>query len=162
MQSFTETASVYQTALGFDFGTRRIGVAFGQRVTGTASPLDPISAKDGIPEWHLIETLIHSWQPSCLVVGIPINMDGSISEMARRSRKFANRLHERFKLPCFMIDERLTTREAKQIHHQAGGSHHYRKDPVDSIAARLIVEDWFATAELFPSHTPLENLYGIG
>lgn len=161
MQPSTQTVLAYKTALGFDFGTRRIGLAFGQRLTGTASPVDPITARDGIPDWNQLEQLLNLWQPDCLVVGIPFNMDGSVSEMARRSRKFANRLHERFNIPCFIIDERLSTREAKQIHHQAGGSQHYRKDPVDSIAARLILEDWLTTTEFFPSHTPLENLYGI-
>lgn len=161
MQPSRVTATDFETALAFDFGTRRIGVAFGQRVTATASPLEPIDAKDGIPDWNLLKSLLDTWQPSCLVIGIPLNMDGSISDMARRARKFANRLHERFQLPCFIIDERLTTREAKEIHHAAGGSNHYRKDPVDSIAARLILEDWFNTDTLFHSHTPLESLYGI-
>ncbi len=161
MLPITADTTDYQTAFGFDFGTKRMGVAFGQRVTGTASALEPIPAKDGIPDWSQIEKLLKTWQPQCLVIGIPFNMDGSVSEMAKRARKFANRLHERFKLPCFIIDERLTTREAKEIHHAAGGSHQYRKDPVDSIAAQLILEDWFASPTLFPSHTPLESLYGI-
>ncbi|KDE40140.1 MAG: Holliday junction resolvase RuvX [Nitrincola lacisaponensis] len=152
----------FDTALGFDFGTRRIGVAFGQRLTGTASPLEPLNARDGIPDWVQLEKLIQTWQPDCLVIGIPLNMDGTISDMARRARKFANRLHERCQRPCFLMDERLTTREAKQLHRAAGGGQNYRKDPVDSIAARLILEDWFADAPLIPSHTPLESLYGIG
>jgi len=151
-----------QTALGFDFGTGRIGVAIGQRLTGTAHPLPPISARDGIPDWSALLELMTTWQPQCLVVGLPLNMDGSISEMARRARKFANRLHERYKLPCYLIDERLTTHEAKQIHRAQGGSTHYKKDPVDSIAARLLLEDWFASNHLIPSHTPLETVYGIG
>lgn len=154
--------SSFTTALGFDFGTGRIGVAAGQSVTATAKPLNTVNARDGIPDWVALANIIETWQPDCLVVGIPVNMDGSISEMARRARKFANRLHERFALPCFLMDERLTTREAKQIHYAAGGGSNFRKEPVDSIAARLILEDWFSTTQLIPSHTPLETLYGIG
>ncbi len=161
MHPSSDKATDYQTALGFDFGTQRIGVAFGQRMTNTATALEPIVAKDGIPNWSQVEAALNDWQPQCLVIGIPFNMDGSVSDMAHRARKFANRLHERFKLPCFIIDERLTTREAKQIHLAAGGSRHYRKDPVDSIAAQLILQDWFNTETLYPSHTPLESLYGI-
>ncbi len=151
-----------QQALAFDFGTGRIGVAVGQAMTGTATPLSPISARDGIPDWTALDPLIDDWAPDALVVGIPLNMDGSISEMARRARKFANRLQERYRRPCYLIDERLSTREAKRIHHAAGGGNNYRKESVDGIAAQLILESWFATTDRIPSHTKLEELYDIG
>lgn len=148
--------------LGFDFGTTRIGVAAGQSLTGTASPLQPIAARDGIPDWNILDKLVNEWQPSALVIGIPLNMDGTISDMARRARKFANRLHERSKVPCFLIDERLTTREAKQISLSRGGSTNFKENSVDGIAAQLILEDWFASEQRIPSETRLEDLYGIG
>ena len=95
--------------IGFDFGMKRIGVAVGQRVTGTATALAVLPAKNGIPDWQVIENLLKEWQPDLLVVGNPINMDGTASDMSRLSKKFANRLHGRFGVPCEQVDERLTT-----------------------------------------------------
>lgn len=151
-----------QQVLGFDFGTTRIGVAIGQSITGTASPLAPIRAQDGKPDWQALDPLIAEWQPDALVVGLPLNMDGSISEMARRARKFANRLQDRYQCPCFLIDERLTTAEAKRLHLAAGGGTNFKSESVDGIAARLLLEDWFASPTRIPSHTRLEELYAIG
>jgi putative Holliday junction resolvase len=151
-----------QQVLGFDFGTTRIGVAVGQSVTGTAAPLAPLRAQDGKPDWPTLDALIAEWQPDALVVGLPLNMDGSISEMARRARKFANRLQDRYQRPCYLIDERLTTAEAKRLHLEAGGSTDFKTESVDGIAARLLLEDWFASPDRIPSHTRLEELYAIG
>ena len=150
------------TVLGFDFGTTRIGVAVGQSLTGTAAPLPPLAARDGIPHWPALEQLINEWQPAALVIGIPLNMDGSISDMARRARKFANRLQERSKRPCYLMDERLTSAEAKQISLSRGGSHNFKQNSVDGIAAQLILESWFASDQRIPSETRLEDLYGNG
>jgi len=148
--------------LGFDFGTTRIGLAIGQSLTASASPIDPVRARDGIPDWNQLDAVIAEWQPDALVVGIPLNMDGSISEMARRARKFANRIQDRYQRPCYLCDERLTTAEAKRIHLDAGGGTNFRLESVDGIAARLILEDWFNSPDRIPSHTRLEDLYGIG
>lgn len=152
----------YAQILAFDFGTGRIGIAAGHVLTGTASPLPPLKARDGIPDWSLIDKVIAEWTPDALVVGIPLNMDGTISDMARRARKFANRLHERSKVPCFLIDERLSTAEAKEIHFARGGSSDFKNESVDGIAAQLIVESWFGTDQRIPSHTRLEDLYDLG
>ncbi len=149
-------------ALAFDFGTSRIGVAVGQTLTATATAIEPVSARDGIPDWDQIDRIVQAWSPDALVVGIPLNMDGSISDMARRARKFANRLHERYKLPSYLMDERLSTREAKAIHRAAGGGSNYRKESVDGIAAQLILESWFSSEQRIPSHSRLEDLYDIG
>jgi len=149
-------------ALAFDFGTTRIGVAVGQTLTGTATAIAPVSARDGIPDWSQIDQIMQEWSPDALVVGIPLNMDGTISDMARRARKFANRLHERYRLPSYLMDERLSTREAKAIHHAAGGGHNYKKESVDGIAAQLILESWFASEQRIPSQSRLEDLYDIG
>lgn len=127
--------------MGFDYGTRSIGVAIGQLLTGTASPLVPLRAKDGIPDWYQMEKLIQEWQPTELIVGLPLNMDDTESEFCLRARKFSRRLHGRFGLPCSLWDERLTTREAKEL---AGHHGDYRNKPVDSIAAVLLLESWLA------------------
>ena len=151
--------SELNSLLGFDFGTSRIGVAAGHTLTGSASELPPLPARDGIPNWSQLDALIKEWKPDALVVGIPINMDNSISEMARRARKFANRMRERYHCQVFLCDERLSTREAKAIHQSRGGGANYRKESVDGIAARLILESWFSSEHHIDSQTPLEKLY---
>ncbi|BBI47650.1 putative pre-16S rRNA nuclease [Vreelandella olivaria] len=98
--------------LAFDYGTRRIGVAVGNELLRSARELTPLPARDGIPDWNVVSRLLSEWQPDLLVVGLPLNMDGSESEMSTRARKFGNRLHGRFGKPCEMVDERGTTREA--------------------------------------------------
>ena len=127
--------------LGFDYGTRWIGVAFGQTLTGTATPLTPLKAKDGIPDWGEIEKLLTEWKPDRLVVGLPLNMDGSESELSARARKFGQRLHGRFGLTVEHWDERLSSFEAKgEILER--GSREFKREHVDSLSAQLILESW--------------------
>ncbi len=133
------------TVLGFDFGLKRIGVASGQSITGTASPLPEISARDGVPDWNAVGALISEWSPDLVLVGEPSNMDGTDSDMARRARKFANRIHGRFGVPIAMVDERLTSFEAKQLVKERYGHQDFGRYAVDSIAASLIIEHWFAS-----------------
>jgi putative Holliday junction resolvase len=129
------------TVLGFDFGTRKIGVASGQSITGTGTPLTTVPCRDQKPDFECIGALIGEWQPDALIVGLPLNMDGSESESSSRARRFARQLEGRFSLPAWLVDERLSTREARQ---EMGAS--YRggaDDRVDSMAAVLIIESWF-------------------
>ena len=131
-----------KTLLAFDYGTKNIGVAVGQIITSSANSLVPLKAKDGIPDWAQIEKLIHEWQPDLILVGLPLNMDDSESELSARARKFANRIHGRFGIKIEMMDERLTSFEAKGEIMERGGSRDYKNNPVDSIAARIILEAW--------------------
>ena len=101
------------SVMGFDFGTRRIGIAIGQRLTDSANALEPIKAKDGVPDWDALERIINEWQPDAFVTGLPLNMDGTPSEMSRRAAKFSRRLEGRFHRPSYTQDERLTSYEAK-------------------------------------------------
>lgn len=133
-----------KTLLAFDYGTRNIGVARGQTITRTATELPPLKAKDGVPDWSHIEKIIAEWKPDLVLVGLPLNMDGTESELSTRARKFANRLHGRFGVKIEMKDERLTSFEAKGEVMSRGGSRDYKNNPVDSIAARLILEAWLA------------------
>jgi len=127
--------------LGFDFGLGWIGVAAGQNVTRTASPLPPLRVRDGIPDWADIDTLVREWKPVGFVVGIPYNMDGSESEMCLRANKFRKRLHGRYGLPAEGVDERLSSREARSQLGQKGASlTKARQAQIDSIAAQLILE----------------------
>ena len=129
-----------QVFLAFDFGTHRIGVAIGQTITGTATPLNILPASDGIPNWQQIEKLIEEWHPDAFVVGIPLNMDGSESAMSARARKFGQRLFGRFGKPFHEMDERLSSFEAKQALAERSNS----REPIDSIAAKLILESWLS------------------
>ncbi len=134
--------------LGFDYGTQRIGVAVGQSITGTASPLSALKANDGVPNWDHVAALIKEWQPQQLVVGLPLNMDDSESELSARARKFANRLNGRFGLPVELWDERLSSFEARgemlardpKIYRDGN----FKDGKVDSLSACLILEGWFA------------------
>ncbi|RZQ55289.1 Holliday junction resolvase RuvX [Pseudidiomarina tainanensis] len=129
--------------LGFDFGTHSIGVAVGQTITGTASPLAALKAKDGQPNWEIVEKLMKEWQPEFLVVGLPLNMDGTEQPLTDLARKFANRLHGRFGIQVILQDERLTTVAAKETLFGRGGYKQLQKGKVDSAAAQLILEDYF-------------------
>ncbi|WP_373091458.1 Holliday junction resolvase RuvX [Zhongshania sp.] len=131
-----------QILIGFDFGLRWIGCAVGQTLTGTASPQGAVTAKDGIPRWEDIDDLFARWQPNAIVVGLPLNMDGSKSEMSHRARKFGNRLHGRFGLPVHFADERLSSFEAKGDIIADSGSRDFKGQGVDSRSAVIILESW--------------------
>lgn len=139
----TPVSNKYQSIMAFDFGTKRTGIAMGQRVTQTANGIGCISARDGIPNWEQLDKLVEEWQPHAFVVGLPINMDGSVSEMSRRANKFSNRLSARYARPSFTIDERLSTFAAKEEAKAQGHKGHYKSDPVDALAAQFILESWF-------------------
>jgi putative Holliday junction resolvase len=128
--------------LAFDFGLKQIGVAVGNVALGTSEPLAILRAREGQPDWDAVARLLDDWQPSQLLVGDPLNMDGSVSELAQRARRFARRLEGRFGLPVALVDERLSSFEVKQQQREAGHAGDYRKRPVDSLAAQLILQDW--------------------
>lgn len=132
--------------LGFDFGTKRIGVAFGQSLTGTARPVDILPANDGVPDWAQLEKLAQEWQPDMFVVGLPYNMDGSENEVFLRARKFGQRLEGRLHKPCFGMDERLSSFEARDriVNQTNRGKAKYTdlQKEVDGLAAKLILESW--------------------
>ena len=123
--------------LAFDFGLRHIGISVGQFVTRTASPLTTLQANGGRPNWAEITDLVTQWRPTTLIVGLPINMDDSESEMSLQARAFGTALANRFEIPVEMVDERLSTRAAQEI------------DPSRSheVAAVLIAETWLGQSQ---------------
>lgn len=139
----TDTAAP-RIIIGFDFGMKRIGVAIGQTVTRTARPLDTIQAKEGVPNWSAIAKLIQKWLPDLLVVGIPLNMDGTEQPLTFHARRFATSLHQRFALPVREMDERLTTKAAREQLFQQHGYQSLQHGQVDRVAAQLILQSWFA------------------
>ncbi|MBK1700361.1 Holliday junction resolvase RuvX [Thiococcus pfennigii] len=126
------------TLLGFDYGPRKIGIAVGQTVTASASPLTTLRSRDRRPDWEGIAGLIREWQPNALVVGLPYNMDDTEAEWAEAAKRFARQLHGRFGLAVHLVDERLTSREARRQLGRAATS----LAVVDAMAARLILETW--------------------
>ncbi|HDR1495809.1 Holliday junction resolvase RuvX [Pasteurella multocida] len=136
------------TVLAFDFGTKSIGCAVGQSITGTAQALPAFKAQDGIPNWDAIGKCLAEWQPDRVVVGLPLNMDGSEQDLTSRARKFANRLNGRFGVNVELQDERLTTTEARAEIFERGGYKALNKSKVDGISACLILESWFENQQV--------------
>lgn len=132
-----------RTILAFDFGTKSIGVAIGQEITGTARALTSFKAQEGIPDWQKVEKLLSEWQPDLVVVGLPLNMDGTEQPLTARARKFANRLHGRFGIAIELHDERLSTVEARADLFERGGFKALDKGSVDAASAVIILESWF-------------------
>jgi putative Holliday junction resolvase len=129
-----------QTFLGFDFGSRHLGIAVGSSATGTARPLDSAPVRAGIPDWATVDRLVKEWQPAALIVGLPLNMDDSENDMTRAARKFGHRLHARYNLPVHWVDERLTSVDAKNVLVEARVPWKQRRAQVDKLAAQGILQ----------------------
>ena len=128
--------------LGFDFGYKRIGLAVGQHLTGSATPLPTLDAKQGVPNWGEVEKKIKQWRPGALIVGLPKAMDDTELYTTALARGFARQLRKRFSLPVYLVDERLTTKEARSHLFAEGGYKKIKKTEIDSIAACIILEQW--------------------
>jgi len=132
-----------RTIIGFDFGKKYIGVAVGQELTGSASPLGSVKANDGIPHWDNLAVYLEEWQPDFIVVGLPLNMDGSEQQLTLDAKKFGQRITGRFGLKVEFQDERLTTADAKEQLFARGGYRNLKKDNIDAESAKLIIESYF-------------------
>jgi len=124
--------------LAFDFGTQYIGVAVGQTITGTSSPLMVLDvAQEGKEMWNTIEDLINEWKPDQLLVGNPLNMDGTPSDIMKKVDPFFKKLQMISNVPCELVDERLTSFEAKQL-----AQMNARDDRIDDLAAKIFLDNW--------------------
>jgi putative Holliday junction resolvase len=128
--------------LALDFGLRHIGVAVGNTFSRTAQPLAIIKAKDGVPDWAALSSLAEEWRPDRIVVGLPINMDGSPSELSERASKFARQVEGRIGVVVSLVDERLSSREAKRSALAEGHRGDFAADPIDDQAAAIILSTW--------------------
>ncbi len=133
------TAQRPSTVLAFDFGLRNIGVATGQTITQTASELGIVRARDGVPDWNVLDAFVREWQPERLLVGLPLNMDDTLSDMAVRAKRFARKLEARYRLNVELVDERLTSFEARGLSRDLDAQH--------AIAARLIAETYLGSVK---------------
>lgn len=134
--------SIKQTFLGFDFGTKRIGLSVGQNITQQARPLTTVLYINKEPDWQTIKNCIDTWQPAGLVVGIPYNMNGTEQPVTVLAKKFCGSCLSRFALPVYEMDERLTTVEARAQLFADGGYKTLKKSEIDAYAAKLILESW--------------------
>tara|TARA_Y100000746_G_scaffold166619_1_gene143985 strand:- start:128 stop:523 length:396 start_codon:yes stop_codon:yes gene_type:complete len=123
--------------VAFDFGTKKIGVAVGQTSTYTSSPLQVISSKDNKVKWNEIMILLNEWKPELVIVGKPLNMDGTDSEIMKEVERFYQKLKSIYDAKFEYIDERLTTFEARQILEEK------KFETVDANAAKILIDNWF-------------------
>ncbi len=136
-----------RTALGFDYGARRIGVAVGEELLGTARALEVVANGSEGPHWERIDALVAAWRPNVLVVGLPLTMSGDEQPNSRGARDFGERLGARYGIETVAHDERLTSIEADARFAQARRSGQRRqKDAAlkDAIAAQILLESWFS------------------
>ncbi len=133
-----DRSTIEGTVIGFDFGLRRIGVAIGQTITQTASPLAIVASKDGKPDWEHITQLFDEWQPVAIVVGLPKRLNGEEQALTQPARKFGQRLSGRYNRPVFYIDEQLSSIEAENRMKGKVDA----KQSLDDHAAQIILENW--------------------
>lgn len=129
--------------LAFDFGFRRIGVATGQALTGTANPLTVVESRAGGIDWEALDRLVREWRPSALVVGLPVHADGAEHEITRAARQFGRELEERTGLPVHFADERYTSRLAASdfaAMRREGAARRKDRRMLDAVAAQRILE----------------------
>lgn len=131
------------TVLSFDFGEQRIGVAVGEHLIGTASPLATIDNESNDIRFQKITELIQEWQPKLLVVGLPLNVDGTEHALTQLCKKFARRLNGRFNLPVMLVDERYSSAEASQRLSETGIKGRAQKTMLDQVAAQTILQSYF-------------------
>ena len=131
------------TVLAFDFGERRIGIAVGEHLINSANPLTTIDNESNEVRFAAITQLINEWQPKLLVVGLPLSLDGSETEVTQLCKKFARRLNGRFNLPVIMVDERYSSTEASQLLNETGIKGRAQKAMLDQVAAQTILRSYF-------------------
>ncbi len=145
--SVTPELSPPRTVLAFDFGLRRIGVAVGQDVTGSASPLGVVANRDSGVDHGAIAALIKEWRPTSLVVGMPAHADGTRSDMQEHVEAFIDEL-QRYALQIETVDERYTSVEAERVLKRAraaGSRGRISKEMIDSAAAVFIAERYLSS-----------------
>ena len=138
------------TVLAFDFGEKRIGVAVGERLLAQAHPLTTIRGEANAERFAAIAALIDEWQPVCLVVGLPVALDGAAHAMTARCTRFANQLRGRFGLPVDYAEERLSSVEAEERLREAGHNARGARDHIDAMAAQIILQCHFERPAAVP------------
>lgn len=136
-------AGTQGTVLAFDLGLKRTGVASGELSLGIAHPLTVFQADSTDARLAAIGKLIAEWQPTLLVLGLPLHPDGGEHEMTRVARNFARKLESRYLLPVFLVDERYTSAEAEAALHELGVHGKKNRAHLDAVAAQRILQGFF-------------------
>ena len=123
--------------VAFDFGTKKIGIAVGQTQTMTSSPLDIVFSKNNKINWDGIMTILEEWKPGLILIGKPLNMDGTDSDIMEKVDIFYKKLEKLTKVKCEYVDERLTSFEARQ------NLGELKTDLIDAHAAKILIDNWF-------------------
>ncbi len=145
----TGTQNAPTTVLGFDYGTRRIGVAVGNGLTRSARALEVVANGGQGADWTRLDLIMREWRPDALLIGLPLTMDGAEQQISRAARAFAGALGERYRLAVHLVDERLSSHEAarrfaeRRAHGETRRKH---AQALDAIAAEIIVETWLSAA----------------
>ncbi len=148
----------HATFLGFDYSANKIGIAVGQRLTASATPLTTLISHQKRINWQAIEQLLSQWHPAALIIGLPLTMDGEEQETTAAVKIFGKQLNERYNLPVHYMDERLTSREASEILGYDGitsprrksrpgrkvKKHQQQGHDIDQVAAQLILQSWLS------------------
>jgi len=135
--------------LGFDVGSKLIGVAVGNRVTTSARAVATIAMREDAPDWAALDALRSEWLPDSFVVGLPLTLDGEEQAASKRARRFAERLRERYRMPVALVDERHSSLEAAERFAQARAAGLKRRRDaaqLDAEAAAVILERWLHEA----------------
>jgi putative Holliday junction resolvase len=138
--------STHQALLALDYGTKKLGVATGQTLTRTATGIAVLPVRALEPDWAQLDALVQRWKPDAFVVGLPLNMDGSEGPAAARVRQFIAKLQARYNKAVHCVDERLSTREARDITREnalRAGKRPNDRALVDALAAQLLLESYF-------------------
>ncbi len=140
---YDEKIVLKSTVLAFDFGEQRIGVAVGEHLIKSASPLSTIDNESNEIRFNAITQLIKEWQPKLLIVGLPLNLAGEETALCQLCRKFARRLNGRFNVPVLLIDERFSSAEASDLLNQQNIRGRDQKEILDAVAATTILQSYF-------------------
>lgn len=149
-----------ETIIAFDFGLRRIGVAVGQQLTGTASAIGVVANGASGPDWRSVDRIIGEWAPARLVVGLPTHPDGKPSQLSGRVLEFMDELR-RYGRPVESVDENYSSREAAQLlagQRASGLRRRVRNQDIDTAAAILIAQRWLGLVAAVPGGENRPNL----
>jgi len=130
------------TVLGIDYGLKRIGIASGQTITSSASPITTLNRINGLTDWDALEQLISQWKPQALIVGMPYYLDGKENDMTKAVEAFCLELEQRFAIPIFKINEALSSYEAEEMLKKNTKIGKHNKHEIDKMAAAIIVQNW--------------------
>lgn len=142
-----QTSDTPQLILALDFGVKKMGMALGNTLTQDARPFDILAMNNGQPDWDNLLGIIESWRINTVLVGLPLNMDGTDSMLSKRAFKFARRLSHRLgerqsSVRVYLCDERLTSRQARELAWERGWIKS-DKDPIDDVSACILVDSYF-------------------